>query len=54
MHSLFNLSGPYSFMTILTKELKVQGFNVMRWLPMWPKGEKAMAQWIKDVSICTI
>jgi len=57
MHSLFiffNLSGPYPFMTILGKQLKIQGFIVTRWLPMWPKGEKAMAQWIKEVSIYTI
>ncbi|XP_021365432.1 prostaglandin reductase 1-like isoform X2 [Mizuhopecten yessoensis] len=41
----------YPFMLILGKQLKVEGFNVMRWYPRWAEGEKVMAQWIKEGKI---
>ncbi|XP_033746709.1 prostaglandin reductase 1-like isoform X2 [Pecten maximus] len=43
--------GDYPFMFILGKQLKIEGFIVMRWLQRWAEGEKAMAQWIKEGKI---
>ncbi|XP_069141165.1 prostaglandin reductase 1-like isoform X1 [Argopecten irradians] len=43
--------GEYPFMLILGKQLKIEGFIVMRWLPRWAEGEKAMGQWIKEGKI---
>ncbi len=34
---------------ILTKQLKVEGFIVTRWLPKWDVAFKQMAQWIAEV-----
>ena len=34
---------------ILMKQLKVQGFIVVRWWDQWPAAFKEMAQWIQEV-----
>ncbi|XP_060081386.1 prostaglandin reductase 1-like [Ylistrum balloti] len=43
--------GVYPFMDILAKQLKVEGFIVLRWYPRWAEGEKDMAQWIREGKI---
>ena len=35
---------------ILFKQLKVEGFLVMRWLKQWPEAFKEMSMWIKEVN----
>ncbi|XP_021341191.1 prostaglandin reductase 1-like [Mizuhopecten yessoensis] len=44
-------TGEYPFMYILGKQLKIEGFVVMRWYQRWAEGEKAMAQWIREGKI---
>ena len=34
---------------ILSKQVKVEGFMVFRWLDQWPDAFKDIAQWILEV-----
>ena len=34
---------------IASKQLKIEGFAVTRWLKDWPGAIKEMAQWIQEV-----
>ncbi|KAK3101160.1 hypothetical protein FSP39_001406 [Pinctada imbricata] len=43
--------GPLPYMIILGKQLKVEGFIVMRWFQKWAEGEKEMKTWIKEGKI---
>ena len=35
---------------VLWKQLRIEGFLVMRWLEQWPAAFKEMSQWIQEVS----
>ena len=51
--SQYNLTEPPKFRPvsglILLHQLKVEGFNVTRWLSKWPDAFKELAQWIQEV-----
>ncbi|XP_046354399.2 prostaglandin reductase 1-like [Haliotis rufescens] len=42
---------PDPFMTILSKQLKVEGFIVMRWWAKYPEGKADMKKWIDEGKI---
>ena len=46
MHKVHPVSG-----LILQKQLRIEGFEVDRWLPKWPMAFKEIAQWIQEVMI---
>src|SRR5439155_16687276 len=50
--SLYNLekpeSGPRLLPSILTRQLRVEGFIVSRFAPRWPEGCAQMAAWLKE------
>ncbi|XP_033746124.1 prostaglandin reductase 1-like [Pecten maximus] len=43
--------GEYPFYNMLSKQLKIQAFNVMQFMSRWAEGEKVMAEWIKEGKI---
>ena len=43
------ISGHYVSGLILSRQLKIEGFTVLRWLSEWPTAFKQMAEWIKEV-----
>jgi NADPH-dependent curcumin reductase CurA len=43
-----NETGPRPFSTILVKQLRVEGFLVMRWASRWPEGIIRMRQWMNE------
>ncbi|KAJ8302315.1 hypothetical protein KUTeg_021302, partial [Tegillarca granosa] len=43
--------GELPFFNILGKQLKVEGFIVLRWLPRWSEGQAEMSKWIKEGKI---
>ena len=51
--SQYNLTEPPKFRPvsglILLQQLKVEGFNVTRWLSKWPDAFKELAKWIQEV-----
>ena len=51
--SQYNLTEPPKFRPvsglILLHQLKVEGFNVTRWLSKWPDAFKELAKWIQEV-----
>ena len=53
--SMYNLEkpepGPRLLPFVLVKQLKVEGFIVVRWMSRWPEGITQMAQWLKEGKI---
>jgi NADPH-dependent curcumin reductase CurA len=53
--SMYNLEkpepGPRLLPFTLVKQLKVEGFIVVRWMSRWPEGITQMAQWLKEGKI---
>ena len=51
--SQYNLTEPPKFRPvsglILLHQLRVEGFNVTRWLSKWPDAFKELAKWVQEV-----
>lgn len=50
--SPFSLSGPYPHLTMILKQLKMEGFMQSRWEHKHPESLKRLMGWLKEVSDC--
>lgn len=46
-------TGPYDTSLIITKQLRIEGFLVNRWLNRWLEGLTQLKQWVQEVSTST-
>lgn len=48
----FSLLGPYPHLTMIFKQLKMEGFMQSRWEHKHPESLKRLMGWLKEVSDC--